>query len=145
MWPGSYWRTLLQQIKEQFPAIQIVQLGVAPNPRYEQADINLVGETVRTDLPDLLQGARVHIDTESGLVHLAQGTGTPCVVLFGPSDVRFFSYANNANLTAGTCGGCMWMKPDWMTHCPLGNDPIVCMTALKPQRVFQAVKETLIS
>ena len=141
MWPPAYWDALLQKIKERFADIKIVQLGSAESAAYTQADICLVGKTSLTELPDLLAGALLHIDTESGLVQLAQYTPARSVVLFGPTDTNFFGYARNVNLSAGSCGGCMWMTPTWTTHCPLNHEQAICMRALTAERVFQAVEE----
>ena len=143
MWPNPYWRKLLQQIKRQFPQITLVQLGPQGNPFYDEADVCLVGQTQLTELPSLLFGARLHLDTESGLVHLAQYTFAPSVVLFGPSEKDFFVYTRNTNLAAGNCGGCMWAKPDWMTSCPLGHKAALCMHEITPEKVWEAVRARL--
>jgi len=39
-----------------------------------------------TEVADLVRGATLFIGSDSGLAHLASATGTPTVVLFGPSD-----------------------------------------------------------
>ena len=143
MWPRAQWETLLSQLKAAHPQLKIVQLGTAQNPVYAQADVCLCGKTTLPDLPALLAGSRVHIDTESGLVHLSQYLPTRAVVLFGPSAKPFFAYQKNENLAAGDCGGCMWLSRNWMRVCPLGRKPASCLQALTPQRVFDAA-ETLL-
>ncbi len=143
MWPKAYWKELLQHIKQTFPQFKIVQLGTPDNPTYEEADVCLLGKTQLTDLPTLLEGSRLHIDSESGLVHLAQYVSVPSIVLFGPSDVSFFGYTKNKNLACGNCGGCMWMTIDWMTRCPLHKSEAVCMQALTPAIVWPEVRALL--
>ena len=143
MWPRENWQQLLQQIKEKYPGVLLVQVGEKQNFAYPQADMCLVGKTELAEVPALLQGARLHLDTESGLVHLAQWTDTPAVVLFGPSAVDFFGYARNTNLSAGDCGGCMWATPGWMHLCPLGHPTAACMQALSVEQVWQAVQARL--
>ena len=143
MWPTACWQELLGRLKQQFPNLKIVQLGAVQSPKYQEADVCLVGKTELTDLPDLLAGSRLHIDSESGLVHLAALTQTPSVVLFGPSDVSFFGYERNMNLSAGNCGGCMWAKPNWMKQCPLGHTQAPCMQAISVEQVLAAVREKL--
>ena len=145
MWSRENWQELLQQIKAKYPDLLLVQLGEKTNMAYPQADLCLVGKTSLTELPALLQGAQLHLDTESGLVHLAQWTDTPSVVLFGPSAVDFFGYARNTNVSAGACGGCMWATPSWMHQCPLGHQPAACMQALSVEQVWQAVQARLTS
>ena len=139
MWPAARWQELLGRLKQQFPHVKIVQLGAAQSPKYPEADVCLVGKTELTELPDLLAGSRLHVDSESGLVHLAALTQTPGVVLFGPSDVSFFGYSQNENLSAGDCGSCMWAKPDWMTQCPRGYASVPCMKAICVEQVLSAV------
>lgn len=140
-WPQAHWREFLRLFKENFPEIQLVQLGGKNAPVYPEADICLAGKTELADLPEILNGALCHVDTESGLVHLAQFLAVRSVVLFGPSDVRFFGYDKNKNLSAGDCGGCMWMSTDWMTRCPLAREEALCMQNITPQQVLDAVRE----
>ncbi|MDD6153665.1 MAG: glycosyltransferase family 9 protein [Elusimicrobia bacterium] len=142
-WPVSHWTRFIHLFKERFPHIKLVQLGGTNDSVYLEADICLAGKTELTDLPDILNGALCHVDTESGLVHLAQFLDVKSVVLFGPSDVRFFGYAKNKNLAAGACGGCMWMTPDWMSRCPLGKEASPCMRAVTPEQVTEAVGDIL--
>lgn len=144
-WPREKWRAFLRAFKAQYPDITIVQVGGPNSPVYEEADCCLVRKTALTDLPGLLAHALVHVDTESGLVHLASMLPLRSVVLFGPSDVRFFAYDKNSNLSAGPCGGCMWMTRDWMFACPL-NRPAGqrCMAQLTVETVLDAVQRVLV-
>lgn len=142
-WPTPHWRKWIGLFKEKFPDIKVVQLGGKDSPVYAEADVCLVGKTELTDLPALLNNALCHVDTESGLVHLAQFLDVRSAVLFGPSDVRFFGYAKNKNLSAGNCGGCMWMTSDWMTRCPLRRAQPGCVAEISPQQVLSAVEEIL--
>lgn len=143
MWPREHWEALLQKIKEQYPTLKIVQLGTRDNPAYLQADICLCGKTILSDLPSLLEGSLLHVDTESGLVHLAQYLSTKSVVLFGPSEKNFFAYQKNINLAAGECGGCMWSVPNWMNICALSKGEASCLRAITPLAVWQAMEPVL--
>lgn len=142
-WPTSHWQKLIHLLKAKFPDIKVVQVGGKDCPVYAEADVCLAGKTELTDLPELLNNALCHVDTESGLVHLAQFLNVRSAVLFGPSDVRFFGYAKNKNLSAGNCGGCMWMTSDWMTRCPLRNAKAGCVAEIPPEQVLSAVEEIL--
>jgi ADP-heptose:LPS heptosyltransferase len=142
-WPAERWREFLRLFKKEFPHIKLVQLGGKNSPVYSEADVNLVGKTNVTDLPALMSGARLHLDTESGLVHLAQYLEVKSVVLFGPSSVPFFGYEKNRNIAAGACGGCMWSTTDWMFKCPLGKKSSSCMEDISASVVLQEVKAEL--
>lgn len=143
-WPTAYWKELITLIKQQFPSVQTVQLGGSTSHPFDFVDISLVGKTSVADLPHILQGARLHIDGESGMVHLANLTQTPCVVLFGPSKAAYLAYARNTNLQAPVCGGCMNISKHWMTQCLLGYPPEKqCMASITPQMVFDALQKRL--
>ena len=143
-WPAVRWCEFFRLFKRAFPQIKLVQLGGKNSPVYEEADFNLVGKTTLLDVPSLLQGAKAHIDTESGLVQLAQYLDVKSVVIFGPTNREFFGYAKNINLAAGPCGGCMWSTPDWMFACPLGHKAAPCTEAVRAQDVLKALKKLLV-
>ena len=143
-WPRSYWEQLVKLLKQQFAHIKIVQLGGNTSEPFDFVDFSLVGKTAIADLPHVLKGARLHLDGESGMVHLANLTQTPCVVLFGPSKAAYLGYARNTNIEAPFCGGCMNIHKHWMTQCVLGFPPEKqCLASITPQQVFEAVKKHL--
>lgn len=143
-WPAVRWCEFFRLFKKEFPDIQLVQLGGKNSPVYEEADVCLVGKTTVEDLSSILAGARAHVDTESGLVHLAQFLPVKSVVVFGPSSARFLGYAKNENLAEGSCGGCMWVTADWMKRCPLGHSPAPCTEQVTARQVLEAVKRILL-
>ncbi|MBR4591976.1 MAG: hypothetical protein IKO35_02060 [Elusimicrobiaceae bacterium] len=118
-WPEDRWQEFCQLFKTAFPDILIVQLGGAKSRPFKFVDVSLVDKTALSDLPYLLDNAQLHIDGESGMVHLAHLTRVLCVVLFGPSKAAYLGYQRNCNISAPDCGGCMNIRPDWMTHCLL--------------------------
>ena len=141
-WPKEYWQQFGRLFKHQFPSVQIVQLGSSNSIPFDFADVCLIGKTQIADLPYVLQGAQLHIDGESGMVHLANLTDTRSVVLFGPSPLEYLAYSRNSNLRAGTCKNCMCIYPDWMSRCPLfGTNQ--CLHAITPQMVMSAVEKVL--
>ena len=143
-WPKTYWKELCALIKHQCPAVQIVQLGGSTSSPFEFVDISLVGKTSIADLPHILKNAHLHIDGETGMVHLSNLTQTPCVVLFGPSKAVYLGYSRNTNIQSQFCAGCMNISKHWMTQCLLGYPPEKqCLAAITPQMVFEAVKNHL--
>lgn len=142
-WPASHWRDFLRLFKKEYPHLKIVQLGGKNSPVYPEADVCLVGKTALQDLPVLLSGACAHVDTESGLVQLAQYLNVKSVVIFGPTDRKFFGYTKNINLAAGSCGGCMWSTADWMFTCPLGHAEPPCTAAVSVETVLSALRQLL--
>ncbi len=139
-WPQEHWAKLVRLIKNKFPQLTVVQLGGNQSRPFDFADVCLAGKTAVADLPHLLSKSRLHIDGESGMVHLANLTNTPCVVLFGPSKAAYLGYARNTNLSAPVCGGCMNISKPWMTLCLLDiPSQKQCLASILPQTVFDAV------
>ncbi len=141
-WPRTHWATFGQLFKQKFPDIKIVQLGGSNSAPFDFADVGLVGKTDVADLPYILEGALLHVDSESGMTQLANLTSTRAVVLFGPTPVAYFGYARNINLQAGPCKECMNILPDWMSRCAL-YDTNRCLQAITPEMVIQAVEKVL--
>jgi SAM-dependent methyltransferase len=82
-----------------------------------------------------LKFSMLHIDTDSGLVHMAQAVHTKALVMFGPTDAALYSHDGNIVLRAGTCGECWWSTPDWLSRCPRGLPSPACMEAIAPALV----------
>lgn len=141
-WPRAHWEQFGHLLKEQFPHLKIVQLGGSNSTAFDFADVCLVGKTTVADLPYILEGALLHIDSESGMTQLANLTHTKAVVLFGPTPVEYFGYAQNINLQSDVCRNCMNIVSDWMSHCPLFKTNH-CMQSIFPQRVLAEVEKVL--
>ena len=143
-WPTENWETFLTLFKQKFPLFQIVQIGGKNSPRFSNADLCLVDKTALEDLPAILQGSRLHIDGESGLVQLTRWLDTKAVVLFANTAPSLFALPKNVNLSAGKCGHCMWLEgPSWHTKCVLGYPICLNMQAHTPQAVLEAVSDEL--
>ena len=141
-WPVGHWNDFCKLIKQQFPQFTLVQLGGPKSTPFPFVDVSLVGKTTITDLPYILDNARLHIDGESGLVHLAHLTRVRSIVLFGPSKAAYLGYARNVNITAPGCSGCMNIRPDWMTQCIFDKaHEQQCLAQITPQAVaFEVAK-----
>lgn len=143
-WPREHWREFVRLFKASCPNIKVIQLGGNKSQIFDFADISLVGKTTVADLPYILDNALLHVDGESGMVHLANLTRARCVVMFGPSKADYLGYARNANLTSPVCGGCMNISKYWMTQCLLGYpSERQCLAAITPQTVFENVQRLL--
>lgn len=138
-WPSSCWREFAALFKRRFPGIMIVQLGGSKSTVFDFADISLVGKTTVQELPHILNNAIFHVDGESGMVQLANLTKTASIVLFGPTPLAYFGYAQNINLVSPKCKECMNIDSRWMAHCALGYPPHEqCLAAIAPQTVLKA-------
>lgn len=142
-WPLAYWAELVRSLKAARPELRVVQIGGASSRPIAGVDECLIGNLRLGEALWLVQGAELHIDGESGLVHAAYALGTPSVVLFGPTDAAFFGYSANSNLDAGVCAPCWWSTPDWMARCPRGLAQPACMAAITAASVRDAALSRL--
>ncbi|WP_176256703.1 glycosyltransferase family 9 protein [Derxia lacustris] len=138
-WPLGHWEDLVRRLRAARPDLRLVQIGGPTARRIAGVDDCLLGHADLAEALQVLAGAQLHIDGESGLVHAASALGTPAVVLFGPTDRAFFGHAGNLNLDAGVCAPCWWSTPDWLGRCPRGLATPACMQALAPAAVAEAV------
>jgi hypothetical protein len=120
------WPLLVEKIKKLTP-LKIVQIGGATGSAIPGVDLNLKGALTLQQSAGVLQNSVLHIDSESGLVHLASAVGTKSLVMFGPTNLAFFGYKENINVPPNQCGNCWWSKDDWMRDCPADYEAPLCM------------------
>jgi hypothetical protein len=130
-------------LRRQLPDLHIVQLGAATSRPIEGVDLQLIGRSSLRETAAILAGSSLHIDNESGLVHLAACVGTRSCVLFGPTPPAYFGYEENLNMAPRLCGGCWWATKDWTTNCPRGLDRPVCLHETPPDAVAGTILAAL--
>ncbi|HEX5453991.1 MAG TPA: glycosyltransferase family 9 protein [Stellaceae bacterium] len=143
LWPLDRWAAFVADFKTAFPEVAVVQLGAGKSRPIPGADINLIGRTTLAETAWLLKRAALHVDTDSGLVHLARLVHTRSVVLFGPTDAAFYGYGANCNIASERCGKCWWSAPDWLARCPRGLPQPECMASIEPGQVLDRVRRRL--
>lgn len=147
LWPLSYYNDLIKRLKEIFPGIKIVQLGIshARCETMDEIDINLIEKTSLPDLGGLLQNARLHIDCEGGLVHFRHALhGGKSIVIFGPTSPDFFGYSENINIRSPACPiPCEWLVKNWQDECLRKADKRICMRNLHPDIVISELTKNL--
>lgn len=139
-WPLRNWAALVQELKTTLPDFRIVQLGAGKSRRIPGVDYCLVDSTSLAEAAWFLKEAALHIDTDSGLAHLARTLHTPAVVMFGPTNAQYFGHRENSNLLPSLCGDCWWSTPDWLSKCPRGLVEPECMSSISVSSVMQAVQ-----
>ena len=142
-WPLEHWSALVEQIAKTVPGVKIVQVGGTKSRPIPGVDVNLVGRTTLHQAAWIIKGAVLHIDTDSGLVHLARAVHTRSVVLFGPTDKAYYGYVDNLNVGSAGCSNCWWSTPDWLAHCPRGLTQPECMASIRPDTVMHAIEAAL--
>jgi hypothetical protein len=126
-------------VKQRWPGLQFVQVGTSTSEHIREVDLSLVGRTSLFEAAGVIEGARLHIDNEGGLVHLARCLGVDSCVVFGPTPSAYFGYSANVNIDPSFCGGCWWINETWMNKCPRGFATARCMTEQDPRVVAAAI------
>jgi ADP-heptose:LPS heptosyltransferase/SAM-dependent methyltransferase len=142
-WPMDNWRRLIDEMRSRHPDVALVQVGGKKSRNLPGVDVSLAGRTSLHEVAWIVKNAQLHIDTDSGLVHMARALHTPAVVMFGPTDSEYYGHAANTNLTAGKCGNCWWSTPDWLARCPRGLAVPECMESVAPADVVAAASRML--
>jgi hypothetical protein len=134
---------VVAMVHAQYPDITIVQLGSATSVSIEGVDYNLLGKTTMEESAEIIRNAVLHIDGESGLVHMAACFGTLSCVVFGPTSYDYFSYPDNINIKPSFCGNCWWMTEDWLKECPRGFAEARCLSEQPPEIVAGTIADYL--
>lgn len=134
---------VISQLRQRHPDIVFIQLGAANSPRLHMVDHRLLDRTTLPQAAALLAGSSLHLDIESGLVHVGRCVGAVSCVVFGPTNPDFFAYSDNITVRPRSCGGCWWLTPDWMNACPRGQPEPECTYATPPELVAEAASRAL--
>lgn len=141
VWPKQCYTEWIGKLKEQYLNLEVVQIGAKEATIIEGADRYILGERFDV-IKYILKGAVFHLDCEGGLVHLATAIGTKCVVLFGPTPLKYYAYPQNVNLYTGVCEGCMDLSDNWYYEC-INNNKQCCMYSITPEMVMEEIKDII--
>lgn len=140
-WDVGNYEKLTELLRNAYPDYTIVQIGESRQQKINNVDIDLRDKTSLSELLILLKTAKLHISQEGGLPilrHLLRGGKS--VVLFGPTDEKFFGFAENLNLSCRTCPHpCEWLSQNWITTCMKTGSNAECMQKLTAENVFEAI------
>ena len=140
-WPIENYNQLVRMLKDRYPEYQIVQLGETHQPKIDGTDVELRGKTVFNELTAVVKNAKLHISQEGGIGILRHFLdGGKSVILFGPTDEKFYNFEENINLTMRQCPHpCEWICKDWMEKCIKTGSFAECMQRLTPQIVMNEI------
>jgi len=144
IWPENHYNELCKMIKQHYPDILIVQLGAKYSIPINTADRNYINKLSMPESMIILKHSLLHIDGDSGLVHIRRQLHGKNIVLFGPTPIKYFSYPEDININSPYhCTNCMWMLKDWYFICAASNSgyPVKCMEAITPLMVFNEFKK----
>lgn len=119
--------------------IPVIQVGLSTTSKPLEVAYNLLDRTNLQEVGAILDKALLHIDVESGLVHLAASLGTRCVVIFGPTPWEYFGYPTNINLFSISCTPCWWLQNDWMNTCHRSANKLCCTKDINFQEIIEQI------
>lgn len=148
-WPIESFVKLAEQFLAEFKEHDLVVVG-GPGDTYCQqfnqiADarmINLQGQTNLQQSTGWVQGAALVVGNDSGMNHLAEAAGVPCITLFGPTH-EAFGFAPYGRQSS-TISHELWCRP----CSPTGKSPCFrkeqfCFTLTTPERVLAEMRTKL--
>lgn len=143
-YPLEKWHATIQKLHNAFPNIKIVQIGhIKTSDPIIGVDVNLLGKTNLTEVAVILKNALLHIDIESGLVHINHAVGGKSIVLFGPTPEKYYGYKENVNIVSKKCSDCMWLMPTWQSSCVRGLKDAECMSSISEDSIVDACRRIL--
>jgi hypothetical protein len=126
-------------LKTKFPQLHVIQLGTTTSRPIMNVDTDLINKTTLPEMAAILKNSLMHIDNESGLVHLATCLGIKSCVIFGPTPADYYGYETNINIRPNFCGNCWWITEDWMRICPRGFETARCMSEQPATAISSAI------
>lgn len=89
-WGGENWRTVLDALASELPQWGLMLIGAAEESAVSESasaawagrSVNLCGKLTPRESAAVLAHARIFLGHDSGPMHLASASGTPCVVVF---------------------------------------------------------------
>lgn len=134
-WSTAYATDYISLLNIYLPQVKVVQIGGGGVEIIPNADIHILDADIEL-VKHILKNSLLHVDCESGLVHLATQLGTKCLVLFGPTDEKYYGFKENLNLVSDFCRPCVWAWDDG-NKCLRGAKEPPCMLSHTPQHVCE--------
>lgn len=95
IWPERRWADLLEKVLAALPCHLLLVGGETEAERLDRLVLKLPPDRVRVarsrplvEVAGLLRACRLFVGHDSGITHLAAAVGVPCVVLWGPAELR---------------------------------------------------------
>jgi len=147
-WPVEKFVYLAQSLLEKIPHHIVILAG--PDDSFCKAfDVidsshfhNLQGKTSLRESMQILANAQLSVGNDSGMNHIAEAYGVPCLTLFGPTDPRFgfAPHGNKSRLISKE----LWCKPCSTTGSKsCFRDRHYCMELISVEEVQDLCLKTL--
>jgi ADP-heptose:LPS heptosyltransferase len=101
---------------------------------------NLQGKTTLKESMSILSRALLCVGNDSGMNHIAEAYGVPCLTIFGPTDPRF-GFAPHGS-SSKYLSKELWCKPCSTTGSrPCSRERLFCMEEISVNEVFTTIQE----
>lgn len=113
-----------------------------PHPDWEEFD--LVNKLSVHELAHVVSKAKVFIGPDSGPLHIAQTTDTPCIGLYTCAKAEYRVHGNVHPIVPQiNCYGCLHDEPPPVTYCGCRRKDFKCLELITPQMVLDKIVEIL--
>lgn len=132
-WIPEYWENLVALVRKRWN-LPIVQIGGIEETELP-GTIDLRGKTTWGESVEILKHSLFHLDNESTPAHVCASTGTPCVVMCGPT-MKYWRHKVNLNIESPYhCQQCEGTNT-W-SHVCNDKESRGCMRSLTPELVWK--------
>jgi ADP-heptose:LPS heptosyltransferase len=133
-WPIESWAELIRMLVAEFNVVEVGRETLFPHHNFGDRFQSLSGKTTMAEFAWIISQAAVFVGPVSGGMHFANASRVRSVIIFGgyESPEGYQYPATKAFFSAVPCAQC-WLE----TPCPYDRK---CLTMIRPEDVFQAVR-----
>lgn len=107
--------------------------------------IDLVGDNLSIqELYSIIDLASVFIGSDSGILHIAQTTSTPCIGIYTCAKAEYRATTAFPIVPDLDCYGCLHDEVPPVTYCGCRRGDFACLTDVTPNKVIDKVKEIFV-
>jgi heptosyltransferase I len=146
-WPVENFTQLVRLLAQRYPDVRFAVFGSAGeralgeiiSSAAPERILNLCGKTSLLEMIEWLRLCELMVTNDTGPMHVAAALGVPLIALFGPTDPRStgpYGQLENVIRTDLPCSPC------YNSSC-LWSNPLECLTAISPAKVFELAEKKL--
>jgi heptosyltransferase-1 len=146
-WPVENYTQLVRLLAQKYPDARFAVFGGADERPFgeiisfvaPERILNLSGKTSLQEMVECLRLCELMITNDTGPMHVAAALGVPLIALFGPTDPHStgpYGQLENVIRTGLPCSPCFNSSCRW-------SNPLECLTAISPARVFEFAEKKL--
>jgi heptosyltransferase-1 len=146
-WPAPNYAELVRLLAQQYSDVRFAVMGSGDDRSRGEAVkaavpgrvLNLCGETSLPEMMEWLRVCKLMVTNDTGPMHVAAALGVPLIALFGPTNPEStgpYGQLENVLRISLPCAPCFNHSCHW-------HNPMECLTAITPAKVFEAARKKL--